>query len=343
MEHVAYSDPKNGLASALVEIYGLTKRADIVAVCDKSGEKLIKNFFDPALGIISNSYNCDISLSKIIIDEKQRPITKVPEQLEEILTEKKPTHAINIFEYSSEETPFRTSLLKIEETIGAKTVHCPGVNERMFRRWGPFDINYSILKSDVENLVKKLYEFEDFQIITGKNREYVLDINVEGRKWMHDLKVEKGEFGNLPAGEVYIAPIETSANGKLMVEERAGGFVLERPILITWKDGMVTKIESANRKVADEIMKTLESYENAKIIGEFALGLNKNASSIAPMLEAEKGGAHTAAGPDMAWGSRVESPYHIDFLNKAANIYGMEFGKRNLVYSKGTIPSIMHL
>ena len=343
MEHIAYSDPKTGLASALIEIYGLTKKANIVVVCDKPGEKLIRKFFNPAFGIISNSYNCDISLNMITLDEKQRPMKKVPEQLEDILTEKNPTHAINIFEYNSEETPFRTALLKIEENLKAKTVHCPGITEKMFERWGPFDINYSLLKKDIEDLITKLYEFEEFEIISGKNKEYRLSLNTKGRTWMHDLCVNEGDFGNLPAGEGYIAPKENSANGKLFVEDRAGCFILEKPLIITWKDGIVEKIESQDKKMAKTIMDTLSSYENARVIGEFAIGLNKNAKTNAPMLEAEKGGAHTAAGPDKGWGSEIESDYHLDFLNKNSMIYGLRFGERVLVYDNGKIPSIFHL
>ncbi|MFZ8829997.1 MAG: aminopeptidase, partial [Candidatus Aenigmatarchaeota archaeon] len=55
--------------------------------------------------------------------------------------------------------------------------------------------------------------------VTAKNGTNV-EFSVEGRKWYKDdgWLTEKGSLGNLPAGEVFVAPIENSVNGKIVFD-----------------------------------------------------------------------------------------------------------------------------
>lgn len=335
----AYSDRAGGLASALKGIYDFESQSRVIAICDRDGERIIRKYFDKAMQILSQAYGYDISVKTVLIDETSRPIKKVPGELEELLKKSKPTHTINLFSHKSDETPFRISLLDIEEKIDTKAIHCPGVTEEMFRRWGPFDVDYSRFKFDAERLIKRVSEFKEFRIITGHKGCYELNLSVGDREWFHDLHVENGDFGNLPAGEIYAAPIENSANGKIMVENRAGEYVLENPLVLTFGDGILEEIEG-NKKIVDSIWDDLEGVLNADVIGEFAIGFNKNSDLTAPMIEAEKGGAHIACGTTKKWGAAIDSPQHMDFLIRNAVIYGKKFGEIILIYDRGSIPHI---
>ena len=50
---------------------------------------------------------------------------------------------------------------------------------------------------------------------------------IKNRKWLSDngIYTKKGDFGNLPAGEVFIAPLEEKTNGTIVVDASIGGKV----------------------------------------------------------------------------------------------------------------------
>jgi leucyl aminopeptidase (aminopeptidase T) len=50
-------------------------------------------------------------------------------------------------------------------------------------------------------------------------------------------------FGNLPAGEIYIAPLEDSAEGVLVVDASFPGLLLSEPVKMTFEKGYVTQVE----------------------------------------------------------------------------------------------------
>ena len=68
---------------------------------------------------------------------------------------------------------------------------------------------------DIARVVNKAEQIE----IKTPNGTYVL-FSKKGRKAESDtgLLTKPGSFGNLPAGEVYLAPLEGTANGKLVLE-----------------------------------------------------------------------------------------------------------------------------
>ena len=55
---------------------------------------------------------------------------------------------------------------------------------------------------------------------------------------------KKGDFSNLPAGEAYIAPVEGTAHGLIVVDgAMAGVGKVLKPLKLFVKNGYVTKIE----------------------------------------------------------------------------------------------------
>lgn len=66
-----------------------------------------------------------------------------------------------------------------------------------------------------------------------------LALSVAGREWKVDtgMPAGKGVYGNLPAGEVYIAPIEESAEGVLVIDKSLPGLVLSEPVRLVLRKG----------------------------------------------------------------------------------------------------------
>lgn len=117
-------------------------------------------------------------------------------------------------------------------------------------------------------------------------------------------------FGNLPAGEVYLAPMEGTANGIIVVDGSISGIGrLKKPIKITVKNGLAEQIDSTElRKIIDPLGPL------ARNIAELGIGTNPNAEVVGNILEDEKAinTAHIALGDNVSMGGKVKAPCHMD-------------------------------
>ena len=53
----------------------------------------------------------------------------------------------------------------------------------------------------------------------------------------------RGVYGNLPAGEVFVAPVEDGAEGVLVVDKTLPGLELSEPVRLLFEEGKVVSIE----------------------------------------------------------------------------------------------------
>lgn len=142
-------------------------------------------------------------------------------------------------------------------------------------------------------------------------------------KWVpcHGLYHEQGEWGNLPEGEVFTCPADL--NGKLVVDVVGDHFsakygVLEHPLTIEVKDGLVTGASCQDQALEEEFLAYLDSAENGRRAGEFAIGTNTSVKDLVGiMLQDEKiPGIHVAFGypyPDET-GADWRSAVHVDVV-----------------------------
>jgi leucyl aminopeptidase (aminopeptidase T) len=138
----------------------------------------------------------------------------------------------------------------------------------------------------------------------------------EGRPAAGDdgILTAPGSFGNLPAGEVYLAPLEGTSEG-VMVLEYAPTRKLAAPVRLTVKEGSVVAVEGdePHRRKLEE--KFAENGKNRNI-AELGIGTNDRATRPDNILEAEKilGTIHIALGDNSGFGGRVSTPFHEDYV-----------------------------
>jgi len=122
-----------------------------------------------------------------------------------------------------------------------------------------------------------------------------------------------GEVGNLPAGEVYAAPLEGTANGTLVVDASMAGIgLLEEPLVMKVINGYVEDIQG---KHAADFKKILDKNgRDAYNIAELGLGMNERATVSGNVLEDEKilGTVHIALGDNTSMGGAVAVASHLD-------------------------------
>jgi aminopeptidase len=130
----------------------------------------------------------------------------------------------------------------------------------------------------------------------------------------------KGQWGNLPAGEVYTSPLEGTGEGQLVAP--AGWHPNQtQDMIFRFKQGRVVELLGGGT-VGDKFRRLLDLASDDPIrsargnLAELGIGTNPNARKPDNVLEAEKikGTIHIAIGDNKHMGGQVESDLHEDFV-----------------------------
>jgi leucyl aminopeptidase (aminopeptidase T) len=141
---------------------------------------------------------------------------------------------------------------------------------------------------------------------------------IEGRTPLASSGIfhEKGQWGNLPTGEAYLAPLEGRSQGVVVVDgSMAGVGMTVEPIRILVEDGYATEITGGRE--AEALRALLEPHgRDGRTVAEFGIGTNDRAKLTGVILEDEKvmGTIHIAFGDNKSMGGRVGVASHLDGL-----------------------------
>ncbi len=193
---------------------------------------------------------------------------------------------------------------------GVRCATLPGILEDTMQR---------TLNADYNEIAKRSVKLAE--IVSGGKTARVttpagtdITMSIEGRECHADtgLVHNPGDFSNLPAGEAYIAPVEGTPNGIIVVDGAMVGKV-KKPIKIVVKDGYATQITGGSS--AQELEEILEPFgQPGRNVAELGIGTNDKARIVGSVLEDEKvmGTVHMALGDNKSMGGNVSVPSHLD-------------------------------
>ncbi len=163
-----------------------------------------------------------------------------------------------------------------------------------------------------EGLARKLRGVSQVRLISPAGTDLTFSIRNRPVHVETGILTVPGDFGNLPAGEVFIAPDEASAQGTLVVDLSLGDLTLTKPVTLTFQGGRVVDI--AGGAAARELKQRLGSDPWARTIGEFGLGANPWARICRRVTIDEKvvGTAHIGLGANQQFGGANPSYSHYD-------------------------------
>jgi leucyl aminopeptidase (aminopeptidase T) len=220
-----------------------------------------------------------------------------------------------------EETTFRIRLTEMEtEDHKARLAHCPGITLDMLTD-GALALtikDHRKMQNFASSLIQQLRQASRVEITNSAGTD--ISMSVERRPFFTDTMIDWSRLSwmNMPTGEVTVAPVEDSLEGELVCDMAIGGIgPIKAAVGITAKDGKVQKTKSQDDQVLRRVEESLKTDSRAKIVGEFAFGINPKARFVEEFLEAEKilGTVHVAFGnnSDMP-GGKNPSSNHMDFL-----------------------------
>lgn len=194
---------------------------------------------------------------------------------------------------------------------GARVASMPGLTADMMRR--TFAADYGGVARRTGALAELLTRADTARILTPLGTD--LTMSLAGREGHADtgFYLEPGSFGNLPAGEAYIAPVEGTAEGLVVIDGSLLDRRVDEPVRVWVEGGRAVRIRGG--RSAAELERLLEETGGeAATLAELGIGTNDGAVVTGNVLEDEKvlGTVHVAFGDNASMGGRVAVPIHVD-------------------------------
>jgi leucyl aminopeptidase (aminopeptidase T) len=218
--------------------------------------------------------------------------------------------ACDVFMAPTTRSLSHTIARKRANDAGARGATMPGVSEDMLVRVMAIDFDAMAARSKAVAA-----------LLDGAREAHVtcplgsdLRLNLEGRPGLPDdgRLTAAGTFGNLPAGEAFIAPV--GGEGTLVASSLAPLGLSDEPARLTVRDGHIVEAEGG---LGPEYLALLQAHgEKGTNLAELGVGTNDQARLTGNVLEDEKilGTVHVAFGASAGIGGNVSVPIHLDVV-----------------------------
>jgi leucyl aminopeptidase (aminopeptidase T) len=255
----------------------------------------------------------ELKKHRLLLPLIKKEITEEGIKKAETIISKNKRSAVNaviaLSNYSTSHTRFRDILTRV---CGCRYASMPIFEVSMLE--GSMNVDWKELSKRTKSIAKVVNSAETIEIKTPNGTH--ITMSKKGRKALSDdgILTKPGSFGNLPAGEVFFAPVEGSANGKLVLEW-APTRELKSPITLIIYEGVVKEI-IGDEPYADYLREKLDERDENRNIAELGIGTNDRAKRPDNILESEKisGTIHIALGDNSSFGGKVKTPFHQDFV-----------------------------
>lgn len=277
---------------------GISPGEDVLVVCNPVTEEI-----GALMRIEAQGDGADATLA--VISERDSAAAEPPRAVAAAMA------AADVVLAATIQSLSHTAARKAATDAGVRVGSLPGVTEEMLGR---------LMTADLKEIRRR-----GWAVTTALNRSSEahitcpngsdLRIGLEGRMGIADAGElgSRGAFGNLPCGEGFIAPVEGTTNGTLVVDGSIADVgLLDTPVELKVRDGHL--VEASGEEGA-KLLELLTAHgEDGTNVAELGIGTNEEALLTGNILEDEKilGSCHVAFGASKAIGGTVQVPVHLD-------------------------------
>lgn len=314
---------KNCAKDVLTTCLKVGRHDSVLVIFDKFGQGIAEAFSRAAI-----ESDCDITL-RYVIYEEQKHSSDIDRYLNNIRQSIASSNVLIFAVTDADEcTRFRIKILGTAVTNASKILHLPGVSEEMFVD-SSYELDFSKLQKSGHALLRTINENEDIEISTktSQGTSHILRLSTKGRRGhICGGIAQPGQIMNIPTGEVYIAPVENSAHGSLVLNGSGPNCVFRPPeeIILNFKEG-VLDIEKSyfpdepnSKRLLEQVLTPAKNWGTSNItLGEFGIGLNASVQNLTGnviMDEKAGGTAHIALGANIPFGGQLDGQVHYDLV-----------------------------
>jgi leucyl aminopeptidase (aminopeptidase T) len=218
--------------------------------------------------------------------------------------------ACDVFFAPTSRSLSHTPARKRASQAGVRGATMPGVTEDMLARVMAVDFDQMTRRSRA--VAELLDQAGEARITDELGTDFRMDLT--GRAGIADdgdLR-QPGAFGNLPAGEAFIAPL--NGEGVIVASSLSPLGLSNEPATLTVANG---RIVDAQHGLGPDYIELLRVHgELGTNLAELGVGTNDRATLTGNVLEDEKilGTVHVAFGASAGFGGTVSVPIHLDVV-----------------------------
>jgi len=296
---------QKGIANICQSCLGVKKGEKTIVICDKPKRKIGADLFDYLVKLGADATMCEITPR---VQHGEEP----PGYIAELLKMSK------VFLIPASKSMTHTQARKQAIERGARGATLPDVTEEMISR--TMSADYNQIKRRTQKLARIMSGAKRVHITTPAGTD--VEIVTEGREYFLDTGIltKPGTFSNLPAGEIYIAPLEGKSKGRVIFDASFSGIgMLKEPITIEIEKGRAERIKGDKGRLARMLDAPGKKGRN---LAELGIGTNDRAIITGNVLEDEKvmGTIHLAFGDNSTFGGKVKVDVHLDGMVLKPNV-----------------------
>jgi len=286
------------VTTVIRDCLGLQPAEEVLVVCNPSTEQL-----GALLRIHAQGEGGEATLA--VISERDSAAAEPPRAVAAAML------AVDVVIAPTIQSLSHTEARRAASEAGVRVASMPGVTEEMLARVMGADMKELRKRGNV--LGRALGMGAEARITSPQGSD--LRLGLGDRTAIVDAGAlsKRGAFGNLPCGEAFIAPVEGTAEGTLVVDGSIAAIgKLETPVELTVEGG---RLVDATGTEGARLMELLTAHgPDGTNVAELGIGTNEEATLTGNILEDEKilGTAHIAFGASAAIGGEVQVPVHLD-------------------------------
>lgn len=294
---------------AIRDCMGAKRNESVLVITDELKREIGYSLYENAKALGHHSLYVEMKSGKINGEEPPAAIAELMKKFDVVLvpTAKSITH---------------TDARRNASALGVRVATFPGITKEIMIRG--MNADYKSIAARSIKLKKILEKGELVRVTSPSGTDITFSIKGRTAIASKGLFHKKGESGNLPTGETFLAPVEGTSNGIFVVDGSFAGLGLMKNanIKVEVKGGFATKITGG--KPAQRLKAMLDQVgKKAYNIAEFGIGTNDSAKLSGLLLEDEKvmGTIHIALGNNVTMGGTFNVPIHLDGVIKKPTVY----------------------
>ncbi len=301
---------------AIKDCMGAKKNEKILVITDELKREIGLSLHENAIRLGYESLLVEMKSGKINGEEPSAAVADLMQKFDVVFcpTAKSLTH---------------TDARRSASAKGVRIATFPGITKDVMIRG--MNADYKTISKRTVKLANLLETGKEIRVTAPAGTD--ITFKIAGRKAYASkgLFHARGESGNLPTGEAFLAPVEGSSNGVFVVDGSMAGLGLiknanlpirQAGIKIEVENGYATKITGSI--LANKLKVMLDKVgRDARNIAEFGIGTNDSAKLSGVLLEDEKvmGTIHIALGNNVSMGGSVNVPIHLDGVVKKPTVW----------------------
>jgi leucyl aminopeptidase (aminopeptidase T) len=292
------SDLDRAIRTVLVDCLGVTSGESVLVLTDPAKRPIAE-----ALVAQARSMGAETVLTEM--SERETHGSEPPSAVAAAMLD------VDVFIAPTSKSVSHTEARRAASERGVRAATMPSITEDMLVR--TMSADYATIRALSGQLADILTRAESVHITSEQGTDVTFDIT--GRSGLADsgdLRA-RGAFGNLPAGEGFVAPVEGKTSGTIVFDGSIWPIgILSDPLVVRIEAGYAVEMAGTS---AEAFKGAVSPYgREALAVAELGIGTNESAKLTGEVLEDEKilGTIHVAFGDNHSFGGTIRVSSHQD-------------------------------